>query len=131
MNKMNAIAFLIVIILAIVTRILTSPVRKGKKGEARVKKQLKQLDETKFRILNNLMIGHKDKIVQIDHLVVSIYGIFVIETKNYSGWIYGNERSENWTQVLFQVKKRFRNPIKQNWAHVITLKEIGASPNSV
>ena len=59
---------------------------------------------------------------QIDHIVVSIYGIFVIETKNYKGWIHGNEQSEYWTQSIYKKKTKFRNPIKQNWAHIYALK---------
>jgi predicted RNA-binding Zn-ribbon protein involved in translation (DUF1610 family) len=54
--------------------------------------------------------------------VISDFGIFVIETKNYKGWIVGNEKSEHWTQVLFKRKQRFYNPIKQNLGHINVLK---------
>ena len=57
-------------------------------------------------------------------MVLSEYGIFIIETKNYKGWIFGNEKSENWTQVIFKEKHTFRNPIKQNWSHVYALKNV-------
>ena len=49
--------------------------------------------------------------------------IFVIETKNYKGWIHGNEKSEYWTQSIYNKKTKFRNPIRQNWAHIYALKE--------
>jgi len=65
-----------------------------------------------------------EKQYQIDHLILSVYGIFVIETKNYSGWIFGNEKSEYWTQVIYKDKFRFYNPIKQNWSHVYALKKL-------
>lgn len=52
------------------------------------------------------------------------YGIFVIETKNYKGWIFGNENAENWTQVNYTKKNTFRNPIKQNWSHIYALKDL-------
>jgi hypothetical protein len=58
---------------------------------------------------------------QIDHIVVSVYGIFVIETKNYKGWITGNEYADQWTKNMYGKKYRFRNPLKQNYAHVKAL----------
>ena len=42
---------------------------------------------------------------QIDHIIVSVHGIFVIETKNYKGWIYGNEKQRQWTQVFANGRK--------------------------
>lgn len=54
----------------------------------------------------------------IDHVVISKYGVFVIETKNYRGWIIGNEKSEYWTQVIYKRKERLYNPIKQNYGHI-------------
>ena len=46
------------------------------------------------------------------------------ETQNYSGWIHGNEKSEYWIQSIYNEKAKFRNPIKQNWAHIYALKEV-------
>ena len=60
--------------------------------------------------------------LQIDHVVVSIYGIFVIETKNYSGWIFGDENSQYWAQVIYKTKNRFYNPILQNRGHIKALQ---------
>ena len=51
-------------------------------------------------------------------MVLSEYGIFVIETKNYSGWILGGEYSEEWTKNVYGKKYKFRNPLKQNYTHV-------------
>jgi hypothetical protein len=48
----------------------------------------------------------KGKTTQIDHVVVSEYGVFVIETKNYTGWIVGDEKSDYWTQVIYKRKER-------------------------
>lgn len=61
---------------------------------------------------------------QIDHIVISIYGIFVIETKNYKGWITGSEQGEYWTQNIYGNKKSFRNPIRQNYGHRKALEQI-------
>ena len=61
---------------------------------------------------------------QIDHVVVSRYGIFVIETKNYKGWISGGENSDNWTQNIYGHKYQLRNPVYQNESHVKALKKV-------
>src|SRR5688500_11669777 len=51
-------------------------------------------------------------------------GIFVIETKHYSGWIFGDPNSSTWTQVIYRKKTRFQNPLFQNAAHVRTLQSM-------
>jgi hypothetical protein len=57
-------------------------------------------------------------------VVVSEYGIFVIESKDYSGWIFANKDRKNWTACYHGGKKfQFQNPIFQNFAHVSALKE--------
>lgn len=67
-------------------------------------------------------MGRNGRYVQIDHIVVSPYGIFVIETKGYKGLITGGETSEYWTQNFYRNKYRFYNPIKQNDGHVKYLR---------
>jgi hypothetical protein len=93
-------------------------------GESRVARQLDKLRDEEHEILNDVLIRTARGSVQIDHIIISTYGIFVIETKNYDGWIHGNENSEYWTQSIYKMKTKFRNPIKQNWAHIYALKEI-------
>ena len=62
---------------------------------------------------------------QIDHIIVSVYGIFVIETKNYKGWIYGSENQRQWTQVFSNGSKfKFQNPLHQNYLHIKTLADL-------
>ena len=56
--------------------------------------------------------------------MVSIYGIFVIETKNYKGLIYGGEDAETWTKNMWGNKYSLRNPLKQNYGHVKSLQAI-------
>lgn len=93
-------------------------------GEYYVAKILSSLNENEYKILNDVILRLKNgKTTQIDHIVVSVYGIFVIETKNYSGWIFGNEKAEYWMQVIYNEKHRFRNPVKQNYSHIFALKE--------
>lgn len=61
---------------------------------------------------------------QIDHILVSSKGIFVIETKHYTGWIFGNPKSKFWTQVIFENKYSFQNPIFQNYKHVKQVQRV-------
>ncbi|MCG3879255.1 NERD domain-containing protein [Psychrobacter sp. Ps6] len=62
---------------------------------------------------------------QIDHIIVSVYGIFVIETKNYKGWIYGSENQRQWTQAFPNGSKfKFQNPLRQNYLHIKTLADL-------
>ena len=58
---------------------------------------------------------------QIDHILLSRFGIFVIETKNINGWIFGNEKSKYWTQCLYGKKYKFQNPLHQNYRHTKAL----------
>jgi hypothetical protein len=96
---------------------------KGIIGEKTISVFLSRLDPTKYKVINDLMLRTEGKTSQIDHVVVSNYGIFVIETKNYKGWILGDERGEQWTQVIYKRKEKFYNPIRQNYGHVQALKQ--------
>lgn len=97
---------------------------KGKIGEKTVAGKLHWLPKDKYRVLNNVTLPTPQGSSQIDHLVVSIYGIFVIETKNYKGWIYGGEHSEYWTQNIYGNKYKLYNPILQNGGHVRALRRV-------
>lgn len=72
------------------------PKERGYFGEKSVAFFLSGLDKTKYKVINNIMLQVGNKTTQIDHVIVSNYGIFVIETKNYKGWIIGNEFDDNW-----------------------------------
>ena len=97
---------------------------KGFLGEKTVSFFLGRLNKTKYKIINNIMLNLGDKTAQIDHIVVSNYGIFIIETKNYSGNIYGNDYDDKWTQRLGRKRYYFNNPLKQNYGHYMALKEL-------
>ena len=61
---------------------------------------------------------------QIDHLLLSPYGIFVIETKNYKGWIFASARQKQWTQKIYKNSYTFQNPIHQNYKHIKVLEQL-------
>jgi hypothetical protein len=83
------------------------------------------LDKSVYRQLNNITLELLDSsTTQIDHLIVSVYGIFVLETKHMSGWIFGDEKDALWTQSFPNGKKfKFQNPIRQNYRHMVSLIE--------
>lgn len=100
------------------------PKLKGYFGERTVANQFQKLELEGYRILNNIMLPTSRGTSQIDHVILSPYGIFVVETKNYKGWIFGSENADNWTQVIYNSKTSFKNPIKQNYGHIYALKEV-------
>lgn len=95
------------------------------RGELLVRKAIqKQFHSPYYHLLNHITLKHGDSTTQIDHILVSIYGVFVIETKNYKGWIFANAKHQTWTQVLFKAKFKFQNPIHQNHRHVAAVREL-------
>lgn len=100
---------------------------KGDIGELAVAYMLKDLDKEKYKIIHDIKLknmGGNTSTTQIDHIVISTYGIFVIETKAYKGKIYGKEKYRTWTQYLSNQKNNFMNPIFQNYAHIRAIEDI-------
>lgn len=97
---------------------------RGFMGEFWVKTELNKLPKDKYTILNDIMIKSTQGTHQIDHIVISKFGIFVIEMKNYYGLITGDEYKDKWIQHLGKNKYYFHNPIHQNYGHVKALKEL-------
>lgn len=93
---------------------------KGAYAEDRVVRRLSRLTE-EYHVFNDVYIRSNGRSVQIDHVVISRYGVFVIETKNYKGWVYGSENSEHWTQNIYGYKYQLYNPIRQNASHVCAI----------
>lgn len=88
------------------------------------------LDKKEYVVHSNVTLELLDEMTtQIDHVVVSKYGIFVIETKNYKGWIYGSQNKKMWTQVLFNQKNQFQNPLHQNYKHIKFLQALLSIPD--
>ena len=96
---MEIILFILFVVASVVFRIL-QPRIKGYLGEKSVATILSLLPSDKYKIINDLLIEVDGRTIQIDHLVVSIYGIFVIETKNYKGRITGSDNSDYWLSLI-------------------------------
>lgn len=116
--------FGILLIIVLVLLIAFKPKIKGYMGEKNVSAKLNSLPSDQYIVHNNIMLNSDFGLTQIDHIVISVYGIFVIETKNYKGWITGGENAENWTKNVYGNKYSFRNPLKQNYAHIKSLMNI-------
>ena len=115
-----------IILLIVLVVYLKQPSARGKRGENKVSFVIGDTVENEQYVINNLTILHEGKSTQIDHIVINPRGIFVIETKNYSGEIYGSENQREWTQILANgnVKNKLFNPLKQNATHVYHVRRI-------
>ena len=96
----------------------------GYLGERNTKDALKGLPKDKYIIINNILIKTNGYTHQIDHVIVSQYGIFCIETKQYNGYIIGSKWDKNWTRIVGKNRYPYENPIRQNYGHVKTLCEL-------
>lgn len=97
---------------------------RGWLGEKRTAILLKiGLDAEKYRLYNNLIIPSHNGTAQIDHLVVSEFGLFIVETKRLKGWIFGSKSGKIWTQVLYNSKYTFQNPLRQTYRQKKVLAE--------
>lgn len=91
-------------------------------GEEEVKKVLSKISG--YKLLNDIMIRKENGTSQIDHILIGKKGIFIIETKDYSGVINGEEYSKYWTQTINKRKNHFYNPIRQNYGHVKSVEKL-------
>lgn len=106
-----------------------APQIKGWLGEHAVERVLEDaLDPSLYLRLSNVMLPVPGGTTQIDHVVVSRFGIFVIETKNYNGWIFGGPNDAQWTKTVYREKYRFQNPLHQNTGHVRALADLTGVP---
>ncbi|MEN5087968.1 nuclease-related domain-containing protein [Sphingobacterium faecium] len=122
MNEILDFWPIILLIATIGLVIYLRPVIKGYLGESTIRFILLFLNKKEYKVLNNVRVFHNGIMAQIDHLVVSRFGVFVIETKNYNGWIFGSENAYQWKQVIFNNTYEFYNPIRQNLGHIKALQ---------
>lgn len=134
------ITILIILVFGTLTgaRILRStPEYKGEIGEEIVHNILMRLPD-EYLVMDDIMLKTDRGTTQIDHIVVSKYGVFAIETKNYRGEIYGNDNREQWKQIIltdvtygkkwwktytYVTKNYLYNPVKQALGHSFAIKK--------
>lgn len=101
------------------------PFLKGKFGEFAVSVHANKYLSAEYVLLNNCTLPDgQSGTTQIDHILLSPYGVFIIETKNYKGWIFGGERQKMWTQKIFKKSYKFQNPLHQNYKHQQVLQRV-------
>ncbi len=94
-------------------------------GEALLTQTLtKHFNTEDYHLLNHITLKYGDVTTQVDHILVSRFGVFVIETKDYTGWIFGNANHDTWTQATYRDKFKFQNPIRQNYLHVKAVEQL-------
>ena len=117
--------FIFIIIILVVLTYLKSPHFKGKMGELMVAVHVDKALGDEYILLNNCTIPDQEQgTTQIDHILISPYGVFIIETKNYTGWIFGSARQKQWTQKIYKKSYKFQNPLHQNYKHMKVLEMI-------
>jgi hypothetical protein len=107
---------------------------KGYVGEQIVSGEVESLirRNSEYLSFHDIILKTPDGTTQIDHILISPYGIFVIETKNFSGWIFGSADQKKWTQTFYGIRYKFQNPLHQNYKHVKAVQNLlGADKNSI
>ena len=125
-------------VVGVAWKFMVSPRTKGKAGEWLMIYLLRKLDRRQYRVLNDIYLPKPDGTTsQIDHIVVSRFGVFVIETKTKEGWIFCDANSKVWTQSICKkgfrtpIKNTFQNPIHQNYSHLCAIENCTGVPKSV
>ena len=107
--------------------------RIGENGERTVSSYLADLECDDYQIFNDLLLRDGNYTTQIDHIILSRYGVFVIETKNVHGKVYGSGNAEFWKQYLpdwgykrygTTQEHQLRNPLWQNAGHIKSLRRL-------
>ena len=110
---------------AIFVAIIKSPWFKGVAGEFIVNVGARLfLDKEQYHLIKNVTLPTEDGTTQIDHIIVSKFGVFVVETKNMKGWIFGSPNQKTWTQKIYKHSSKFQNPLHQNYKHTKTLQSL-------
>ena len=120
----------LLIFLMALTAMLHSAWFKGWQGEVVIRFACNFLDPKQYHVIHNVTLPSPgSSTTQIDHVVISRFGIFAVETKNYGGAIYGSEHDRTWTQAIGNKKIRFSNPLRQNYRHTKTLASLLGVPH--
>lgn len=111
---------------------LSSPRFRGDIAESRVRRVLAAgLQRNLYTVFDNLRLSAGGGIVEVDHVVVSKLGIFVIESHYARGWVSGSEVQDRWTQRSLLGATRFDNPVHRNRLQVEALQRCTGFPAAV
>ncbi|ENJ1575437.1 NERD domain-containing protein [Vibrio parahaemolyticus] len=122
LNVLAQVCYLVPLLL--IVSVFKSRWLKGVFGEFLVNRLLSKLPESDYTLIKDVTLPTNDGTTQVDHIVVSRYGIFVVETKNMKGWIFGSARQKQWTQKIYRHSSKFQNPLHQNYKHIKALETL-------
>ncbi len=100
----------------------------GQMGESVVAEFAQENLSKDYYLIHNIVLKSNTGTTQIDQIIVSPFGLFVVEIKNHKGWIWGDVNSPQWTQTLRSGKYPFQNPLRQNYKHIKALQELLGYP---
>ena len=125
-SLLSTFGWILLLFIAIAVFKAFKPFLKGKMGEFAVSAHVKlYLDKEQYILLNDCTLpDEQNQTAQIDHILLSPFGVFVIETKNYKRWIFGSERQKIWTQKIYKKSYKFQNPLHQNYKHQKVLEQV-------
>ncbi len=115
--------FLLSLLSTVYRHMRYSPQRIGKQGEKEIKKILGNMPE-KGVVLSNLYFFNSNYSTEVDMVYIDKSGIYVVESKNYQGAVYGSWADDYWTQVVRGKKYSFYSPIKQNRTHLRAVETV-------
>lgn len=120
---------ILILLVAVGIEILTSPEAKGRAGEEKIYTILERIEGHKRILANCYLPNGNSGTTEIDLILLHETGIYVFESKNYSGWIFGSEDQQFWTETFRGAngkaqKQRFYNPLWQNTTHIRALKRV-------
>lgn len=121
----------LIVLLVVSVYIIQHPIFKGYVSESKLRYYLHELEvDDNYIVLHDVILPTSDhKTVQIDHIVLSTYGIFVIEAMNDKGFIYGDEKKKYWNKVILNKKVRILSPIFQNYRNISSIEHlVGCKP---
>ncbi|MCR9953450.1 NERD domain-containing protein [Vibrio parahaemolyticus] len=122
LNALAQVWYLVPLLL--IVSVFKSRWLKGVFGEFLVNRLLSKLPESDYTLIKDVTLPTSVGTTQVDHIVVSKYGIFVVETKNMKGWIFGSARQRQWTQKIYRHSSKFQNPLHQNYKHIKALETL-------
>ena len=112
-------------LLAVIAFIIATPWLREYFGRVVVNLMTKRrLNKDDYHLIRNVSLPTEESCIQIDHVIVSIYGIFVVETMNMRGSIYGSPHNTTWTQQNHHQTYKFQNPLRQNNENVSHLARL-------
>lgn len=116
----------VIIVIALVTKLKKPSITKTKLAELKVNEALRNLDMKLYVLFENVILPSAGNTAhtEVDHIVVSPFGVFCIETKSHNGSIYAYEKNKNWAQYLGGQKFTFHSPYRQNYKHVKAIEAL-------